>query len=193
MPTVKHLVKRIRAAHEHCRCFDPADYLAVRIYPSNVENPYSLAESATYDSGVVNVTCEDGFEWDGASIPALWVLAPWLATLLLHHLATMGCIRSWCVWLVTIAMLIVTVRIAPYLQKMGRHVRAGCFHDRMYRLGKVSRVIADAIFLEMMRYDGVPMEARWLIYLNVRLFGWKPYRHWAAVRTESAKSEEISA
>lgn len=191
MPSAKHLLKRVRAAHEHTVCFVPAKYLPVHIDPANAVNPYSLAGPVAYDNGVVRVNCDKGFQWDGASIPALWVLLPWLTTLLLHHLAAMGCIRSWWVWATTAALLAVTVRIAPYLQKMGRHARAGCFHDRMYRLRIVSRPIADAIFLEMMRYDRVPLEARWLIYLNVRLFGWTAFNRKAAAPMDGATSAEV--
>lgn len=189
---LRRLAARVRAAHQRNGCFVPAKYLPVHIDPANRANPYSLATAVLYDDGIVTVKCEKGFQWDGASIPALWMLAPWMFTLILHRLATMGYAPSWFAWLTTLALLVVTVRIAPYLQKMGRHVRAGCFHDRMYRLGEVRRTIADAIFLEMMRYDGVPLEARWLIYINVRLCGWRPYRRWAAARAASVqRSDEI--
>ncbi len=187
LPTGRQLRQRVRTFHEQCRCFEPPDYLPVRIYPQRPQNPYALTRRVHYANGVVSVDCDEGFQWDGASIPAPWVLGPWLATLALHYLATMGCIRSWFVWFVTAALLGVTLRVAPYLQKMGPHARAGCFHDQLYRRGDVSRPIADAIFLEIMRYDGVALEARWLIYWNVRLFGWKPFRHWAAVRAAEAR------
>lgn len=188
--SAKQVARHTRRVHHERDCFYPTDFLPVRIYPGNPENPYELARKVNYNNGIVNVWCDEEFVWDGASIPALWVLLPWLVTLGLHDAAAMDCIPSWCVWLATAMLLAVTIRIAPYLQKMGRHARGACFHDKLYRMGEVSRAIADAIFLEMMRYDGVPWEARWLIYLNVRLFGWKPYRHWAAVRTANAESGE---
>lgn len=188
MPTVARIALSVRRAHDQHNCFVPAKYLPVNIDPADA-NPYSLAASVLYANGIVTVKCEKGFQWDGASINSLWVLLPWIGTTVLHHLAAMGCIPSWSAWLITLVLVILTIRIAPYLQKMGTHARAACFHDRMYRLGEVDRAIADAIFMEIMRKDNVRWEARWIIYLSVRCFGWIPYRHWAAVRMANANSE----
>lgn len=175
MPTVKHLIQRVRAAHENKSCFVPARFVPVNIDPANAANPYSLSANALYDDGVVRVLLDKGFQWDGASIPYWWPVAPWLLTLYLHETHP-----SPLAWLITAMLLAYTLRLLPWMQKMGRHVRAACVHDHLYRSRLVSRAIADAIFLEIMRTDRVPLDIRWQIYLNVRLFGWTAYRRKAA-------------
>lgn len=170
MPTVQHIAKRVRAAHEHTVCFVPAQYLPVRIDPANRENPYSLAQDVFYGDGVVSVQMRKGFAWDGASIPYWWPLIPWLLTLGLHEWRP-----GWLAWLITTALLAYTLRLLPWMQKMGRHARAACVHDELYRTRQTARAIADAIFLEIMRLDQVPIDIRYQIYLNVRLFGWTAY------------------
>jgi len=187
MPSAKHLLKRVRAAHEHTVCFVPAKYLPVHIDPANAANPYSLSQTLRYSDGVVNVRCEQGFQWDGASIPYWWPVAPWLLTLLLHHL---WC-PPWLAWLVSLALVLYTLRLLPWMQRMGRHARAACVHDSLYRTQAVARVIADAIFLQIMVLDRVPIDIRWQIYLNVRLFGWTAFNRKAAAPTDGATSAEL--
>lgn len=175
MPNVRHLVHRVRVAHETKSCFVPARYLPVNVDPANAANPYSLAQDLFYGDGVVSVQLRKGFAWDGASIPYWWVILPWLLTLAMHEWRP-----GWLAWLVTLALLAYTLRLLPWMQKMGRHARAACVHDDLYRTKQASRVIADAIFLEIMRLDQVPWDIRYQIYLPVRLCGWMAYRRRAA-------------
>ncbi len=59
----------------------------------------------------------------------------------------------------------------------GRYFRAAVVHDWMYHSGSAgSRVIADAVFMHMMRQDGVPFWRRAMIYLSVRCWGRYFYR-----------------
>lgn len=184
MLSAKHIAKRVRAAHEHTHCFTPARYLPVRIDPANAANPYAIAETVRYHDGVVNVEIEQGFQWDGASIPYWWPCIPWLVTTGLHYHTP-----SLMAWLVTVLLVLYTLRLLPWMQHMGRHARAACVHDWLYRTKQVSRPIADAIFLEIMRMDRVPIDIRWQIYANVRLFGWTAYNK-AAVRTANVPESE---
>jgi len=55
----------------------------------------------------------------------------------------------------------------------GRYIRAAIIHDYLYIHKPVSRSIADRIFLDLMRRDGVPRWKRWIMYSAVRLGGWK--------------------
>jgi len=170
MPSVNHLLKRVRAAHKHGSCFVPTWYLPVRIDPANTENPYSLSANVSYNDGVVSVKMPTGFAFDGASIPYWWPCMPWLATLYMHQTY-----QAWWTWCVTLVLLLYTLRLLPWMQRMGRHARAACVHDQLYRTKSTSRAIADAIFLEIMRRDSVPLDIRWQIYLPVRWFGWRAY------------------
>ena len=56
----------------------------------------------------------------------------------------------------------------------GKYSRAAVVHDYLYRSQITSRVVADAIFYEAMRALGVTWRC-WIMYMAVRLFGWKPY------------------
>ena len=168
---LRRIAARVRAAHASRPCFVPSRYLPVHIDPANRANPYLLSQTLLYDDGVVSVKCEKGFQWDGASIPYWWPVAPWVVTLLLHYV--------WpgpAAWAMTLLLLLYTLRLLPWMQKIGRHVRAACVHDKLYRSQKVYRAIADAILLAIMQYDKVPLDIRWQIYLNVRLFGGRAYR-----------------
>ena len=67
-----------------------------------------------------------------------------------------------------------------------RWSRAALIHDYLYRTGKVSRAEADAIFLAIMKEDGVPWYQRWPMYLAVRTFGYLP---WRKLRGKSHKTK----
>jgi hypothetical protein len=58
----------------------------------------------------------------------------------------------------------------------GRHQSAALVHDRLYRTQILPRVVADAIFLSLLKYDGVPAWKAYAMYLAVRLFGWTAWR-----------------
>ena len=58
----------------------------------------------------------------------------------------------------------------------GQYDKPAVVHDWMYRTACVSRVVADAIFLDGMAQCGVPEWKRKLIYRAVRRFGKKAYK-----------------
>lgn len=151
--------------------FTPSDYVAVNISVTDRENPYSLAHPLVYHNDVVSVLCEAGFQWDGASIPYWWPLLPWLITLLLVWLAPGVLTAS-----VAALLLLYTQRLLPWMQHIGPHVRAACVHDKLYRSRLVARVVADAILLNILEVDGVPVDIRYHIYGYVRLLGWLAWR-----------------
>lgn len=60
-----------------------------------------------------------------------------------------------------------------FLPPTGEHGKAAVIHDFMYKtIDSPSRVICDAVFLEMMTYLKTPWYRKWPIYLAVRMFGW---------------------
>ena len=56
--------------------------------------------------------------------------------------------------------------------KLGRGALAGIAHDRLYARGEVSRAIADALYLGLLRELGVGWCERTTKYLALRAFGW---------------------
>lgn len=171
--------------------FSPMCGLPVIIDFSDPANAYALSASLRYNNGVVNVECEPGFKWDGASIPVLVPLVPWFVTLLLMQFWPSANVLA-----VTAVFVAYTIRLLPYMQKMGLHARAGVVHDKLYRaqIRGVSRAVCDAILLEIMAFDRVPLDVRWLIYLSVRWWGWIPWRRnrkATAARAEAARDVEV--
>lgn len=64
----------------------------------------------------------------------------------------------------------------PIIRPDGRHGKAAVVHDYLYRVAPVSRVVADAIFLDAMATLGVSRWRRWSMYLAVRLFGGRAFK-----------------
>jgi len=58
------------------------------------------------------------------------------------------------------------------LPPFGKYTEAAVIHDWIYRTHMFTRPICDAILLQGMGICGVPVWQRWIIYLNVRVFGW---------------------
>lgn len=59
-----------------------------------------------------------------------------------------------------------------YLAVGGRAKRASCIHDYLYATHETrSRRQADIVFLEAMKVDGIPLWARELMFVGVRLGG----------------------
>lgn len=151
-------------------------FLPARVLPVLIDfksaDPYELASDVTYSNGIVTVPLERGFKWDGASIPVWLPIVPWVLTLVVMHFWSS-------LWLlaVTAVLVVYTLRLLPYMQKMGRHARAMCVHDKLYRAQVVVRIVADAIMESILESDGVPWDVRWLIYFKVRQFGWIAWRN----------------
>lgn len=59
----------------------------------------------------------------------------------------------------------------PGFSPMDVNARAALVHDVIYQQQQVDREIADALFLSIMRADGVSLPVRTLMYLAVRAFG----------------------
>ena len=66
----------------------------------------------------------------------------------------------------------------------GRYSPAAVVHDYLYHTGKVSRLAADRLFLELMAALGVPLWKRQVMYWAVRLGGWLA---WDASRKREAE------
>lgn len=151
--------------------FTPQRYLPVHMDFSGGSDPYELAEEVVYHNGIVRVTLEKGFKWDGASIPTWLPIVPWLVTLIAIYLT-----QSPWLWIVTALLVLYTIRLLPYMQKMGPHARAMCVHDKLYRAQSVTRIIADAIMESILESDNVPADVTWIIHGRVRRFGWIAWR-----------------
>jgi hypothetical protein len=185
-PTVAQQQMQVIKEGDHY--FKPKDGLPVVIdFRTDSVNPYSLSEDVAYSNGVVNALMERGFKWDGASIPVWIPLVPWVLTLIVMQFWP----SPW-VLIATGALVLYAIRLLPYMQKMGLHSRAGCVHDKLCRAQKVSRVVADAIMLEIMEYDGVPWDVRTIIYRRVRQFGWIAWRNnKRALRAKEAAGKDV--
>lgn len=59
-----------------------------------------------------------------------------------------------------------------------KHVTASVIHDWLYKSGRVSRALADQIFLWAMEDIGVAKWKRTVIYWGVRVGGWVPYNNY---------------
>lgn len=170
--------------------FSPAFGLPVTIDFNDNINPYELAQEVVYSNDALNVRMEKGFKWDGASIP-IWIpLVPWVLTVIAMHFVP----SNW-ILIATVALVLYAIRLLPYMQKMGLHSRACCVHDKLCRSQKVVRAVADAVMLEIMEYDGVPFDVRWIIYGRVRNFGWIAWiknRRALRAKAEAAKDVEVT-
>lgn len=160
---VKQRIEDVKAAAD---VFTPAGYLPVAINFRDAD-PYELSQDVKYTNGSVTVFLAKGFKWDGASIPTWLPVVPWVLTIvaILHWPSP---------WLLVVTALLVlyTIRLLPYMQKMGRHARAACAHDLLYRAQKDPRVVCDAILDSIMETDQVPWDVRFLIHRRVRHWGW---------------------
>lgn len=58
-----------------------------------------------------------------------------------------------------------------FVSRVGKHARAALLHDFLYENRIGSRKVADWVFREQMRRDGVVWLRRWLAWLAVRVGG----------------------
>lgn len=180
--TVRQQIQDVRDAKDR---FIPSRVLPVVIdFFTDAANPYSLAQEVVYDNGIVKVTLEKDFKWDGASIPIWLPIVPWLATMIAMHFFP----SPW-LWIVTVLLVVYTLRLLPYMQKMGLHARAMCVHDKLYRAQSIPRLIADAIMESILESDGVPWDVRWMIYRRVRQWGWVAW----GINRRALRAKEIAA
>ena len=164
--------------------FTPADYVAVEITPADRANPYRLARPLLYHNEIVHVTCEAGFAWDGASVPYWWPALVWSIMAIANYLYPTVAVS-----VLTVLAIFATLRMLPWMQRIGPHVRAACVHDKLYRSRLVDRVIADGIMLSIMKIDKIPLDVRVHIYCYLRLFGWIAWNsHSEEDRTTAARS-----
>jgi hypothetical protein len=177
-------VQDVKAATDF---FLPQRILPVAIDFSNAANPYELSQDVIYDNGIVRVLMEKTFQWDGASIPPWLPVVPWIASMVGAHFY-----RTPWWWVATAILVLYTIRLLPYMQKMGLHARAACVHDKLYRAQKVARVVADAIMDSIMESDGVPWDVRFIIHRRVRHWGWLAWgRNRRAMRAMASAAEHV--
>jgi hypothetical protein len=62
------------------------------------------------------------------------------------------------------------------ISKVGPWDRPAVIHDRLYRTQTISRLEADNILLQAMDNEGVGSVKKFLIYRNVRMWGWVAWR-----------------
>ena len=56
--------------------------------------------------------------------------------------------------------------------KTGNYAHAATLHDFLYGVTDARRSVADRLFREQMKLDGVGFRTRWTFWLMVRAFGW---------------------
>jgi hypothetical protein len=169
MRNKSRLAREVKVASESLHLFQPVHGLPVLIDFAVAGDPYQLSEHVRYQNTVVHVAMPRGFQWDGCSIPSWVPLLPWIVSLAVMRFCP-------AFWPLVIVALCYSVRLLPFMQKMGRHARAAAVHDRLYRTQPVARVVADAIMLSIMEYDRVPWDVRMIIYIQLRLLGWIAWR-----------------
>ncbi len=75
----------------------------------------------------------------------------------------------------------------PGLSPTDANKRAALLHDVLYQEQQVDRVIADALFVSVLKADGVNFFVRWGMYLAVRIFGERAWAQNAKVNARRAR------
>ena len=113
-----------------------------------------------------HITVASGFVTDLASIPRVaWIGGTLIALGLIFDM-----FNAWSNAAVALGLLFVF--LSPYLRHDGKYTEAAVVHDWLYRTHIVPRWQADGYFLEMMKLLKCAAWQRWIIFVNVRLFGW---------------------
>ena len=142
----------------------------LEIMPLSDGETWMVREDLVYYSAVLQqqVTVPSGFATDLASIPKLeriggvLLLIAWIwRTVLDRNISTA---------LAMIGFLLVFV--AGSLKHYGRYTKAAVVHDWLYSTQLVPRDLADAVLWEAMQVTKTEWWKRWLIYKNVRRWGW---------------------
>ncbi len=136
-------------------------------------------------TGGTLITVPTSFVTDLASIPHVqWIGAALQVFAFL--LEALRCGR-WTLGISSLGLLFII--LSPYLQHAGKYTKAAVVHDWLYRTRALPRWHADWLFLEMMKLLKVSAWQRWIIFLNVRAFGWIAWRNekrWVNARDYSA-------
>lgn len=66
----------------------------------------------------------------------------------------------------------------PVVRPVGRSERPAVIHDWLYKMGSVSRIAADKLFVDMLAAEGVSAFGRWIYYAGVRMGGRWPYNQY---------------
>ena len=174
--------------------FEPDKGLPVWIDYRNPRNPFELYEQVAYTNGPVKVIMPAGFKCDASSTPwSVWLLPtiPQLIVAMMWYLeaSTQALAASWGAGLV---LSVVLPWAMPEVGQLGLHARAVFIHNALYRTQVVSRVVADALCMEVMEYDRVAWLARWVIYLPLRVFGGRAWRRNTARLASVDKGEQVS-
>jgi hypothetical protein len=111
-----------------------------------------------------------GFITDFASIPPLATI---FGLLLVPLIPLAAFVTSWCWPLVAFCLLVVI--ISDGLNCDDRLDAPATAHDFLYRTHSRSRQLADAILREGMRCQKVPFWKAFIVWFNVRIFGWKAW------------------
>lgn len=175
--------------------FIPDTGLPVLIDYRQPRDPFELSAPVKYESGPLKVIMPAGFKCDASSTPRVVWWSPTLILLLLGLWWWMGWseIAIAAMWAASLLLSAFLPVVMPGVGQLGLHARAVFLHDALYRTQVVSRVVADAVLMEVMEYDRVRALTRWLIYLLVRMFGGRIWKRNAADIAEKAKAEAAAA
>lgn len=132
----------------------------------DVDHPYYTLRIHRYDDGLIRMEVPQDFRTDLTTHPKHlhWYL------LALCPIAFFFPVFLW----VMVGVSIMTIWVRDPL---GRHQRAALFHDYNYRQQSCSRYTADAVYLTMLREDGVGLIRSHLHYTALRLLGWIAWTH----------------
>ena len=126
-----------------------------------------------------HLTVNKGDQTDGASIPNLGVIGASIMAIAYGCAAAgqwdKGAVFLVLGWLIALA----GIRFKPW----GKFSKAAVAHDHLYRYSSVPRIICDAYFWIAMRASGVDHITAAVMFLGVRIGGWKSFyekrRHYA--------------
>ena len=134
-----------------------------------VEQDFSFIQGMGDD--LVHIVVHKGEVTDLASVPNLGVLGALI--MFGGHIASQLMPSQLAEPAVIIGMLIVFagLRFKPY----GKHTRSAVLHDHLYSYRSMMRPVCDGFFLTAMRADGVDIVTAAVMFVGVRVGGWKPF------------------
>lgn len=146
--------------------------------PENDGRHWILKKRFQYQSSNFGkITCPKGMVTDFASIPPLNLIGVFFALVSTIFFPSV-------ISLIGLILSLFVISISHLLRPTGSYTRAATIHDFLYSDRTRCRSDCDGILYEAMLVCGTIWWKRWLIWFNVRIFGWACWhgRRWTAYR-----------
>jgi len=150
------------------------------VVPCEDGHHWTLVKKFQFESDKLGtITCPKNMVTDFASIPPLNLIGVVAAII--------GLIMGWSPF---VGLALFVIMIAHLLLPTGSYTRAATIHDFLYSDRSLSRSDCDMVLYEAMVACKTIWWKRYLIWFNVRLFGWACWhgRRWKAYRVNSSSS-----